>query len=684
MSKIIQSGFKLYALDVHTLHCQAAAGLYMYTPSASADWDNVAGLQADSQSYNYDITGISFAQYIYFGLWTQALAWQRYMTITPSPAWWTPGTNSVLAYWIDNFTKGMLDDEFPALNNTEGIAAHLKEFMEGVSWDDEGVGGNDKHWQKLRVLAYAFGLKRRADVPPISEKSTDAQIKSRQIYMTIRAIRDVKKVVDLFPMMGLSSDKLAVAFGKIVHGYVPETVPKEMYGSEIDSEWNYFMEKGKQDLVGTNPTFETSSGYRSYVKNFFNYTYLRTSDFDNVLRFAGTEIYVDADALKMARMFTGVGKISINGEDTWFVNMFNMAINSSGGSWDTHMVSGSGKQWFVGVNMAMVLNMYDDPVHEKWYKGFEKISDYDHWTGALIKAMSSDMIQTDIKSATKGQAEADVHRPLMSTITYTDSDANRLANGGWLESPQVPDPTISVDSNSPYNPLYGATLAGLRGARHSWFFLLFAMDTFANIVAKRDGIGFVVDNWTKAEQSWISFIAILFGSGSSTFDGDSKFAHTRLLLFPMIDARNNDQVETICYTVFDVIRIRSLKNYQDWTNTPTFATKYSSVLLSYSNRLSSTEALMTGPRPKGLKDTLSNRTFNIGSIDNKKNRIIQALPSGASIADKFEAKASDSEKDHPDSPENSGEYDSPSAKASTSAKNVKSDGKPPTKNKDDE
>jgi hypothetical protein len=694
MAKIVQSGFKQWTVDVHGLHLQASAGVYPFLPAGSADWDNWSALQGGTQSYSWDADGMSFAQYLYYGLWTQALTWQRYMTNTASPSWWEPDSTSVVGYWISCFLDGMLNNEFPNVKNDGSVwqlgTDTIKDALQGFSWDDEGAGTQDKHWQKLRAIAYVFGLKRRNDVPPITEKATDAQIHSRERYMVIRAIRDVKKIIDLFPLMGLTSDKMVFAAGKMVLGYIPETVPKEMYGTEMDAEWLPFMNRAKQDYIGnSSPTFKTSSGYRSFTWNFFNYDYLDNSDFDKVLKFTGTKLYVDADALKTARMFCGVGKVTINGEESWFMNLFNLAINSSSGLWDNHMISGPTKQWYAGINMAIVLNMYKEPYHEKWYEGLTKISNYDHWTGGAIKGMSDDMIETDMKSAVKGMAESDVYRPLMSCITYTDSDGSgnqRDNQGGWLEHPQVPDPTIAIDSSSPYNPLYGAGSTGLRAARHSWYFLMFIMKDVLNRLQDEDGIGFFVNNWTKSEIGWIQFICLFFGTGSSTFDGDSKFSHTRLLLFPMIDSRIPEKQETLAYSINDVIRVRSLKNYQNWSSFPTFAVKYSTCLLPALTPLDSSEALFTGPRPKALDKTTSRRRFNVGVLDNEMAFLIESIPTGASITDKFENKISEVEDELENSPKVVEQE--PVAKASKGAKpkaiNVKSDNKPPTPNKDDE
>jgi hypothetical protein len=177
------------------------------------------------------------------------------------------------------------------------------------------------------------------------------------------------------------------------------------------------------------------------------------------------------------------------------------------------------------------------------------------------------------------------------------------------------------------------------------------------------------------------------GSGSSTFDGDEKWNHYRLQLFPMLDSRINEKQEFLCYAAKDTIRVRALKNFLDWTNYKTFAVKFSSCLISYTDRLTSSEALVTAPRPKGLDKTTSRRYFNWGVVDNMKNILVGVLQSGSGGNDA--ATREDSAKMSEDTIE---KIEGETAKVSKSKKkkdkpkasNIPPDGKAPTENKDDE
>jgi hypothetical protein len=601
--KFLHSGYVKMTIDAHSLEFQSSPSLLIDKIAASGDYDDVAAVKdGTSIAYTRTADGIALSTYLHKGILAQAVTWARYMYRTPSPAFWEPHTNTALALWIQYFEYGVLEMKMPWMDNDEATTTNIEEALKGLNHHDDGAGTNSSHDQWIKRFAYLFGLKRSGDLPNIVEKATDSTFTYRHRWIVVRSIRDTRKITDLFPVGALASDKAAFSLGNFVNRYIPSHIPKEMHNTAVEDIWAWVISETKQDVLASNVT-----NHKSFITDFFDYSYLANTNYDASNRLSALNIYVDADALKIGRMLFGIGRTEISGEEYHFCNLLNIAVETSGGAYDTHMIDGGTKKWFVGINTALVIDYFSQPDlgEDGWPKYFEKILKFDHWTGSTLKGMADDLVVTDVRSAVKGTAEKDVYRPLQAIVHYTDSDANRATNLGWMDACDYPNPQ---DCQSSGSVKYGATAAGIQATPWSAMFLWFVQGALKN----QDGLGWYLDNWTEAEMAWGAFMTYLFGTASTTMDGSERFKSYRIMLTHFIDGRTGTP-DTLAYATVDTVRIGHLKNPINITNYQGFAIKYTFFLLDRDSKLSSDAAIYQAQRPRGIKDASSKRRHNIGA-----------------------------------------------------------------------
>jgi hypothetical protein len=585
-----QTGFDQVDITIVNMDMQDSAGVTGYRMTEGPGFDS-ADLSADPSGtafYSYNQDALPWLDYVIQGLGTQA--W-HFIRVLRKGKFEIPHEDTVLGFYMKEFQRGLLSDTIQMIQNDASAATALSDILQGLNYDDDGVGTNDVHWQKLRRKAYKAGIRYRKHMPDLSQRieTIDEGIFNKNVAALViaPALADVYE----YPLGMGGSDKGWFNVAMMIEGFLKGKIKSAEFKLALEPVWKEVGRKNKVDILGSN-----IASHKQLTQDILDPGSINSASLDTIIDFFDKEFSVVDEALKTARVKYGIGKYESGEETVHFGVFLNGAVETSGGAYDTHGQS----TWRLGLNTALLIDFLQDASSLK--DDLEQAAKKDHytWTG-IIKIYSSILTPFSIYKGFEGRVEPQYYRAARSQLRFSDD----------------PDSTTGF-----MNDVVSADVSDIQSAN------VFKFGTSGTSMLFEQGAAILPFVWNFIQDKWIlysgtrmtlpEFIAIFeygieFLSAKGTHAANVDFTASRIHLVEFINAVDTESVEGLMYATSDTYRFDHVKDVYSCTRNITH--KYALTLVQKQPDFTS-YPIYSASRLKGIKDKPPSRIPNFGTKGN--------------------------------------------------------------------
>lgn len=312
-------------------------GTYVYTGATA------------TTHYEYDSTNCKYFEAISRITCTAWTLWKQYAEGGRPTVDRAADHQAVFFWYYNDFLAGLQRRKMPLMKDDGSTATTIEEAITGHAWTDAGVGTSDRHWTKLRVMFYAYGLKYSKMCPKQSsriEQTSQAQvIFDEQIYLLMTRVM-TEIYYDFVGAQGQTAyaiDCLGMTTGSIMKSKAYSEFSTPM----LDPAWIEFMKEQKVAVL-THATGQ--SQYCEITADYGEETLVTGTDLQNVIYEISETFTMPKASVAFARKYFGLGVYDNN---KYFFNALLGAIPGT-----TNYSTNHGKSIFVyGLETAIHLQL---------------------------------------------------------------------------------------------------------------------------------------------------------------------------------------------------------------------------------------------------------------------------------------------------------------------------------------
>ena len=583
------------------------------------DWRNEehwSGVADDDTDLAEDVP---LTQYIMRGLGGQVIKWlydRAYSGDWVSIA--DSDTTKLLFPWYTIFRQALHRNE-PLTYKDDGTTAAttLAEAIQGLDWNDEGVGAAARMQQWMYRFATFQGVRYSKIVPGLTDKLDAASETNRiRIEMILSALAAVE-LIYLFPMLAAQSERAMFALAAHHESDLNRKFPTpEALASTVDPIWLKWTEKLRFDVTDSNIADhigQTGRWIQPYA--------LQGASLDTAFKRARQNYRVPVFAVNFAKTFAGICKTEVNDVEEHIAMLYTFhppddaAYDAIAAAAWTH-----GKaEWILGLDLSLVLDwlITVEDIVEKACRTLVGERAHFSWSGAELTKIVDDMwVDFNFTRTISGYASPIIGRVVDRHLRFQDSAkvTGTPITGGQIvynDDATVVDGTYMAATNylDPED-LDGTTTftAGLFTNQWAWLSLFIWKYQDPELRLLSTG-GFTLE-----EIAADFLFGMLLDCNKPNADRAKGFEYRKILAVELIDSYRPDKHYGFmrAATTKDSARFQDIDDVLTWSET----FKHRDALF-FATPATTFARRYTAPRPKGLKDRVMTFIPRWGEIKTK-------------------------------------------------------------------
>jgi hypothetical protein len=481
---------------------------------------------------------IELPEYVCRGLLGQATKWLNDRAYSGS---WTDITDAanykLLYFWYYNFSQTLNRLEPRKLQDDGSTAATtLAQIIQGLDWNDEGVGGGARHHQWVKRWADFMGYRYSKIRPNFVDKLDAANETNRTRVSMILAAFAAIEFCYVLPALVLQSERAMFALAAMHEGELNKKIQDvEGLGGAFEDIWRRLTTRNRYDTVTGNFT-----NYVPMTTRFINLDVLDASDVDTTLSRARNNFRMPTFAVNFGKTFAGISKYTDGQRTIHFANLHTFhPADDDAYPLDETYVHGSG-EWLLGQDLAVCLDWlsYNDGWIEDMCHVIVKDRKHYTWTGDELSKIVDDMwVDFNFITTISGYCSPVIQRGLDRHFAFDSNTKTTLTDSKGKVVTVYPDSEMKAtfDPESLIDTLMWEDDNNVFS--HWWWLSLYGWDyddPKVNLVS--------YGGMTPEEIAADFLLGMLIDTNKPNADRDHAVELTKIVAVELVDAENYDKL----------------------------------------------------------------------------------------------------------------------------------------------